>query len=91
MAEEEAAMKAAEERRRKAAYQRKLKKLTDEYVAAIAVKIQRLWRKPANARKGDYCFVYVKQTPGGFVQDVQVQKCTGDDAFLTNGQLYEQG
>ena len=81
MAAEEAAMKAAEERRRKAAYQRKLKKLTDEYVAAIAGKIQRLWRKPANARKGDFCYVYVKQTPGGFVQDVQVQQCSGDESF----------
>ena len=81
MAEEEAALKAAEERRKQQAYKRELQALTERYVAAIADKIERLWRKPADARVGEYCFVHVQQTPGGFVEDVQVRDCTGDEKF----------
>jgi colicin import membrane protein len=79
--EEEAALKAADERQRQAAYNRKLKVLTDRYRDAISSKIQGLWRKPLNAPRGAYCYVYVRQTPGGFVQKVQVQQCTGDEDF----------
>ena len=79
--EEAAALRAAEERQRQAAYNRKLKALTDRYRDAISGKIQGLWRKPVNAPTGAYCYVYVRQTPGGYVQEVQVQKCTGDEDF----------
>lgn len=81
MAEETAAINAAEERRQRAALDRKLRALTDQYVAAIAAKIQRLWRKPASARSGGSCSVYVKQAPGGFIQEVKVQQCSGDESF----------
>jgi colicin import membrane protein len=80
LAEEEAAVKAAQEKQR-VAYEQRLKRLRDQYVANIADKIQRSWRKPYDAKAGDSCTVDVTQAPGGFVKAVKVIECTGNEIF----------
>src|SRR5262249_52584628 len=48
--------------------------------AQITAKIQRAWLRPASARPGIDCVVYVTQVPGGEVTNVRVGTCNGDQA-----------
>jgi len=52
-----------------------------QYKDAIIARIQSRWHKPTSARYGQECRRYVRQTPGGFIEGVDVGQCTGDDAF----------
>jgi colicin import membrane protein len=67
------------ENERKAEHERR--RQIAQWSAAIKAKIQRLWRKPESASKGESCQVYVRQTTGGYIEDVKVQQCTGDEEF----------
>ncbi len=80
MRKEQAALKAAEAQRQAAAA-RENAVLIQQWSQAITAKIESLWRKPESASKGESCEVYVKQTTGGYIQDVRVQQCTGDEDF----------
>lgn len=48
--------------------------------AQIQARIQRAWLRPASARPGIACVVYVTQIPGGEVTNVRVGTCNGDQA-----------
>ncbi len=50
------------------------------WVAQIQGRIQRAWLRPASARPGIDCVVYVTQVPGGEVVNVRVGACNGDQA-----------
>lgn len=60
---------------------RKMSRLVAEYRDAIRNKIERNWRKPLDYQANAWCRVLVVQTPGGIVQNVVVEDCTGNDAF----------
>ena len=46
----------------------------------ITARIQRAWLKPASARSGIECVLYVTQVPGGEVTNVRIGTCNGDQA-----------
>jgi colicin import membrane protein len=48
--------------------------------AQITARIQRAWLRPASAKPGIDCVVYVSQVPGGEVTNVRVGACNGDQA-----------
>ncbi|MFL2538953.1 MAG: TonB C-terminal domain-containing protein [Candidatus Rariloculaceae bacterium] len=56
--------------------------LLDEYIRLIENRIQQNWIPPASAIAGLECIVNVTQIPSGDVVDVQVGRCTGDDAVV---------
>ena len=56
--------------------------LLDEYIRLIENRIQQNWIPPASAISGLECIVNVTQIPSGDVVDVQVGRCTGDDAVV---------
>jgi colicin import membrane protein len=52
----------------------------DEYRALLVQTIQRNWIRPATARPGLECTLYVTQATGGTVLDVKLGDCNGDAA-----------
>jgi len=52
----------------------------DEYRALLIQTIERSWIRPASARPGLECTLYVTQAPGGTVVDVKLGPCNGDEA-----------
>jgi len=76
-AAEDAELREAEARRRETG----LNALRLRYADSIKARIQRLWREPAGVQSGDRCVVQVTQTPTGYIQDFQVTRCTGNQAF----------
>jgi colicin import membrane protein len=52
----------------------------DEYRALLIQTIERNWIRPASARAGLECTLYVTQAPGGSVIDVRLGPCNGDQA-----------
>ena len=56
--------------------------LLDEYIRLIENRIQQNWIPPASAISGLECTVNVTQIPSGDVVDVQVGRCTGDNAVV---------
>jgi colicin import membrane protein len=56
--------------------------LLDEYIRLIENRIQQNWIPPASAISGLECIVNVTQIPSGDVVDVQVGRCTGDNAVV---------
>ena len=52
----------------------------DEYRALLIQTIERSWIRPASARPGLECTLYVTQAPGGTVVDVKLGPCNGDQA-----------
>ena len=57
--------------------QRRLNSLRNEYIQAIAEKVQRNWIKPAGSGKIPLCEVKVVQGPGGIILDVTFGACSG--------------
>lgn len=62
--------------------QTELMGLREQYIAAIADKVRRNWRRPPNISKGATCTVLVNQIPGGMVNSVRVTGCTGGNEIL---------
>jgi colicin import membrane protein len=54
--------------------------VVDEYRALLIQTIERNWIKPASARAGLECTLYVTQATGGTVIDVKIGDCNGDQA-----------
>ena len=79
--QEEAELKEAEQEVQRAAHARKMSKLIAQYQDAIRSRIQSRWRKPINEQPDAWCKVYVQQAPGGYVENVVVEECTGDETF----------
>jgi colicin import membrane protein len=52
----------------------------DEYRALLVQTLQRNWIRPATARPGLECTLYVTQATGGTVLDVKLGDCNGDAA-----------
>ncbi len=52
----------------------------DEYRALLVQAIERNWIRPASARAGLACTLYVNQATGGTVVDVKLGPCNGDEA-----------
>jgi len=52
----------------------------DEYRSLLIQTIERNWIRPASARAGLECTLYVTQAPGGSVIDVRLGPCNGDQA-----------
>lgn len=80
-AAEEAQRRAAEEEARRAARSRELARLVDQYQAAIKAKVEGAWLRPSGERPGQRALVLVEQTPGGYIQNVQILQCVGSEAF----------
>ena len=76
--QEEAEMNAEAQRLQKA---REMSQLRAEYQDAIRNKIERNWRQPLDYQADDQCRVLVLQSPGGAVNDVVVEGCTGNNEF----------
>jgi colicin import membrane protein len=85
----------AEEAKQRAAREAELKRQLDaedrrqaavnsgalaDYIAQIQARIQRVWNRPASARPGLDCTVYITQVPGGTISSVRLGECNGDDA-----------
>ena len=47
----------------------------------IKDKVERNWSKPANAKPGMSCTVFVRLIPGGGVSHVEITKSSGDGIF----------
>ena len=54
--------------------------VVDEYRLLLVQAIERNWIRPASARAGLECTLYVTQAPGGTVVDVRLGTCNGDQA-----------
>jgi len=83
-AEEEAerlVMFEVEEQRRELAKEKETQAMIAKHTALIRAKIQRLWRKPATAKKGLKCTVIVQILPGGMVKMATIAKPSGDRLF----------
>jgi colicin import membrane protein len=50
------------------------------WIQQIQAKIQRAWIRPASARPGIECVLYVTQIPGGEIVNVRLGACNGDQA-----------
>ena len=81
LAKIEAERAAEEARRQKAIYDRKLAKLRDQYIGAITARIEANWLRPGEAQLNQTAVILVQQARGGFIKDVKLIKCKGDDAF----------
>ena len=79
--QEEAELKAAELEAQRVAKAREMSKLIAQYQDALRSRIQSRWRKPLNDQPDAWCKVYVRQAPGGYVENVVVEQCSGDEAF----------
>lgn len=53
----------------------------DQYQAAIKAKVEGAWLRPPGERTGQRAVVLVEQTPGGYIQNVQILQCVGSEAF----------
>ena len=53
-----------------------------EYVAMIQQDVERNWVRPATAKAGLECDVYVTQLPNGEVNGVRIGSCNGDAAVI---------
>jgi colicin import membrane protein len=78
---EEAEINAAEAEAQRVAKARAMSREIAIYRDAIRSRIQSRWRKPISKQPDAWCKVYVRQAPGGYVEDVVVEQCTGDEAF----------
>ena len=54
--------------------------LLARYVADLRARIERAWNRPASARPGLKCTLFVTQVPGGTVSSVRLGECNGDEA-----------
>ncbi|WP_018955056.1 cell envelope integrity protein TolA [Thioalkalivibrio sulfidiphilus] len=80
--QEAAAQRAREEEaRRQAARQAQLDSQRQQYMAAIRSAVERAWLRPADHQSGQRAVVFVRQAPGGFIQEVRIESCTGNPAF----------
>jgi colicin import membrane protein len=50
------------------------------WIQQIQARIQRAWIRPASARPGIECVLYVTQIPGGEIVNVRLGACNGDQA-----------
>jgi colicin import membrane protein len=50
------------------------------WIQQITARIQRAWIRPASARAGIECVLYVTQVPGGEIVNVRLGACNGDQA-----------
>jgi len=78
---EEAEINAAEAEAQRVAKARAMSREIAIYQDAIRSRVQSRWRKPISKQPDAWCKVYVRQAPGGYVEDVVVEQCTGDEAF----------
>jgi len=69
------------EERRMAKQSAENQKLLAQYVYQIQRKVEANWNAPASMIKGWSCEVLVLQNRFGEVQNVQMKKCTGSEAF----------
>jgi len=69
------------EERRMAKQSAENQKLLAQYVYQIQRKVEVNWNAPASMTKGWSCEVLVVQNRFGEVQNVQMKKCTGSEAF----------
>lgn len=81
LAAEEAEIHAAEAEAQRVANARAMSRDIAIYQDALRSRIQSRWRKPLSEQSDAWCKVYVRQAPGGYVEDVVVEQCTGDEAF----------
>jgi len=85
LAAEEAALQEAARRRQEAEAQARLNaqlaSLRDEYLAAIVARIQGNWERPIGAQNNQRARLLVRQARGGFITDVKMLRCEGNDAF----------
>ncbi len=80
--QEAAAQRAREEEaRRQAARQAQLDSQRQQYMAAIRSAVEGAWLRPADHQSGQRAVVFVRQAPGGFIQEVRIESCTGNAAF----------
>ncbi|WP_006788585.1 cell envelope integrity protein TolA [Thiorhodospira sibirica] len=81
---QEAERRAQQEREAQAAAQR-AQQLRDrqlaEYIGAVRAAVQRQWVVPPAYRSGYKATVFVRQTPVGYIQEVRLESCTGDELF----------
>jgi len=54
--------------------------VVDEYRTLLIQTIERNWNRPASARAGLECTLFVSQATGGVVLDVKIGECNGDEA-----------
>lgn len=69
---------ALEQQQLKAEREQRLQTLREQYIAAIADKVERNWIRPAGAVAGLSCTVQVQQIPGGEVVAASVSDCNAD-------------
>ncbi len=79
--QEEAELKAVELEAQRVAKSRAMSRLIAQYRDAIRSRIQSRWRKPVNDQPNSWCKVFVRQAPGGYVENVVIEECTGDETF----------
>ncbi|TNF35401.1 MAG: cell envelope integrity protein TolA [Gammaproteobacteria bacterium] len=70
-----------EEEKRLAQQNARLQSVRAQYVRMIAQHVEKSWSQPANMTAGSSCEVLVEQNPMGDVIQVQMLKCSGNDAF----------
>jgi len=70
-----------EEERRLAKQSAENQKLLSQYVYQIQKKVEANWNAPASMTAGWSCEIMVEQNRFGEVQNVQMKKCAGSDAF----------
>ena len=73
MAAEQAQLNAENEKRAQSEIQK--------YVGLIKQKVERKWLKPASAKPGMSCEVFVRLIPGGQVAHVEITQSSGDGIF----------
>lgn len=70
-----------EQKRLQAERDKQIQGIIQQYQALIKQKVQRNWTKPATAREGMSCDIFVKMMPGGNVLEARVTKSSGDPVF----------
>ncbi|HSP00487.1 MAG TPA: cell envelope integrity protein TolA [Thioalkalivibrio sp.] len=80
--QEAAAQRAREEEaRRQAARRAQLDSQRTQYMSAIQAAVERAWLRPSDYQSGQMAVVFVRQAPGGYIQEVRIERCTGNTAF----------
>ncbi|MCW9013233.1 MAG: cell envelope integrity protein TolA [Gammaproteobacteria bacterium] len=74
----------AEEEARQKAHSSEMQKLRAQYVLSIQQKVERQWQTPLNMVAGWSCEVMVQQNRFGDVLQVQMLKCSGNEAFKSS-------
>jgi len=83
-AEEQALLKdqmAAEQAKLNAENEKRAQSEIQQYIGLIRQKVERNWLKPASAKAGMSCEVFVRLIPGGGVSHVEITQSSGDGFF----------